>query len=146
MRFVTFIHAGEQHTGLVTGDEIVDLQAYDAALPANLAAFLALGADVWTRVASKALASAAPRVPLADVRLCAPVAAPDKVFGIGMNFSSFLDAARRRGMVTAPGQRIWFNRQPRCVAGPSDDIWMRDIKRALDPMNLLNPGKLFDSI
>ncbi|WP_345816483.1 fumarylacetoacetate hydrolase family protein [Paraburkholderia sp. PREW-6R] len=132
MRFVTFMHSSGPRVGLVSGDEIVELHSYDHALPTDLAALLALGRDTWTRIVQRAQAGTARRVPLAGTRLCAPVATPSKVFGIGMNFSSFLSAAQHRGMMATPGQRIWFNRQPRCVAGPADDILMPHTSKALD--------------
>lgn len=131
MRLATFIQSGMPRIGVMAGEEIVDLLDYDASLPTDMSRFIALGAP-GLQAAGKAVALAHSRLALDTVRLTAPVSLSGKIFGIGMNFSSFLDAARRCGMTAAPGQRIWFNRQRTCVVGPADDIWMPRASQALD--------------
>ena len=117
--------------GVVVGDEIVDLADGDPALAMDMTAFLALGA-AGIDAARRVVAGAGRRVPLAGVRLRAPVPRPGKVFGIGLNFRSFLEAAQRRGMTAPAGQRVWFNRQANCVVGPTHDLWRPRASSALD--------------
>ena len=132
MRFVTFTTgAGAGRLGSVIGDEVVDLNAFEPSLSHDMASFLALG-DQTISIAAAAAERGRVRHALGTIRLLAPVPMPRKIFGIGMNFSSFLEAMRRRGTLPPSGQRIWFNRQQACVAGPDEDIWLPQGSDALD--------------
>ena len=73
MRIARFHHGGRAHTGLVLGDEVADLGDLDPIA-------LLIGA-----VAPEV--DGAARLPLADVRLLPPVAAPRKFLAIGLNYS-----------------------------------------------------------
>lgn len=63
------------------------------------------------------------RLRIAQVRLLAPVQAPDKILGIGMNYADFLDEARALG-VPVPSTPLWFDRARRCLCGPGDPVWL----------------------
>lgn len=133
MRLVSFERPATDGTrlGVVVDDEIVDLTSFDGALPTDMAAFLALGPAALDG-ARRATTRAVDRLPLVDARLQAPVASPRQVYGIGLNFRSFRDAAAARGMTPPPGQRVWFHRHRGCVCGPTDDVWLPDVTTALD--------------
>jgi len=120
MRFASFERDGTRSIGVVAGGEIVDLSAWSPDVPQDVASFLGLGTQARD-LAAQAQGSRAPRYDLSSVRLVAPVPNPGKVFGIGMNYQSFVDALDAR-----PGAlpRLWFGRPPACIAGPQDDVWM----------------------
>jgi 2-keto-4-pentenoate hydratase/2-oxohepta-3-ene-1,7-dioic acid hydratase in catechol pathway len=78
-------------------------------------AFLEAGDAAWAR-ARNAERSAAAHIPLAEVRLEAPIGSPGKILAIGLNYA---DHVKESGM-QAPSHQIWFNKQWNAVTGPSD--------------------------
>ena len=77
MRLATFTHGGTTRTGVVMGDEVVDLG------PSDMAAFVAAGLERAAEAAAKARA----RLPLHSVRLEAPVLRPPKFLAVGLNYA-----------------------------------------------------------
>lgn len=95
------------------------------------------GGMVWP-VAGATLAEAlagnvsGPGIPLAQVRLLAPVARPGKILGIGVNYAahaaesvSFVNAAR-------PEVQKWFNKQATATNGPYDQVHLPKVSPQLD--------------
>ena len=112
---------GSPALGIVDRDEVVDLSSAD--VPAEPAAALGeLGAE---RLA--ALATNAPRLPLAEVRLLAP-ATPRKYLAIALNYR---DHIAEMGM-EAPEVPVFFNKQVTCVVGPGADVHMPKVSTFLD--------------
>ena len=122
MKLATFVHEGVHRLGAIAGDEVVDLSAHDRAVPADMGRFLALGA-AGLDAARRAIAGNAPRHPRDTIVLSAPVPSPAKVFGIGLNYTSFVSELRALAGAVPP-QRIWFGRQQACIVGPNADVWM----------------------
>lgn len=122
MRLCRFETAGgDAALGIVEGEEIVDLSASEA--PAEPAAALdRLGAE---RLA--ALATNAPRLPLAGARLLAP-AVPRKYLAIALNYRDHIE---EMGM-EAPEVPVFFNKQVTCVVGPGAGIHMPKVSTFLD--------------
>ncbi|HET7486212.1 MAG TPA: fumarylacetoacetate hydrolase family protein [Solirubrobacterales bacterium] len=113
--------AGMPALGVVEGDEIADLSG--AGVPAEPAAALAeAGLNGLEN-----LAAAAPRLPLADVRLLAP-ARPRKYLAIALNYS---DHIAEMGM-EAPEVPVFFNKQVTCVVGPEAEVHMPKVSTFLD--------------
>jgi 2-keto-4-pentenoate hydratase/2-oxohepta-3-ene-1,7-dioic acid hydratase in catechol pathway len=130
MKLVTFSCRGHQSIGKIVGNEVVDLPASDAALPATMRELLAGGAALMQR-ARDVSASAGATWPLADVRLEAPVPNPSKYLAIGMNYAKHAEEARRAG-VQVPDTQVWFNKQVSCVNGPFDPVHMPKVSEKLD--------------
>ncbi|MHB1585067.1 MAG: fumarylacetoacetate hydrolase family protein [Acidimicrobiales bacterium] len=107
----------DTRTGVVVGDEVVDLTDPGVGLPGDMAALLAAGSEAMARAAG-APTSAARRWPLAEVRLRAPVPSPPKVLAIGMNYRAHVEEMGR----DLPPYQYWFNKQRTCVVGPGDPI------------------------
>ena len=84
MRLATFTHRGTTRLGVVDGDGLVDLAAAAPALPRDMTGLLAGGAAALD-AARAAAARAGARLPLAEVRLEAPVPRPGKFLAIGLN-------------------------------------------------------------
>ena len=113
---------GRSHVAIVLDDEVIDLTAQFGADMDDVSKFLALGADSRA-LAARGLKSAQPRLALSAVRFLSPILRPDKIFGVGMNFHSFVAAARGIGM-PIPTERVWFIRPRGCVTGPFDNVWL----------------------
>jgi 2-keto-4-pentenoate hydratase/2-oxohepta-3-ene-1,7-dioic acid hydratase in catechol pathway len=114
-------------TGVVEGEEVVDLTDPLIGLPGDMRELLAQGASALTR-AEAAAKSGARRSPLASVRLLAPVAEPAKVLAIGMNYRAHVAELGRE----PPEFQVWFNKQRTCVVGPGDGIEMPRVSEMLD--------------
>lgn len=114
MRIARFTHDGRTRLGLVDGGSVIDVGSADPGLPTDLGSVLAEGrlADVGTN------AAAAARIPLAEVRLEAPVALPPNFIAIGLNYA---DHVKESGM-NKPAMPVVFNKQITCVTGPFDPV------------------------
>jgi 2-keto-4-pentenoate hydratase/2-oxohepta-3-ene-1,7-dioic acid hydratase in catechol pathway len=117
MRLARYAQAGTVATGVVIDDQIADLGPVD---PVTL---LQAGAT-----AIAAAADAARRVPLADVRLLAPIPHPPKFLAIGLNYADHIAEA---GM-QAPEFPVFFNKQTTCVTGPGDPIHVPRVSALVD--------------
>ena len=107
--------------GIVAGDEVADLSA--AAVPQEPARAL----DEVGRAELETLAAAAPRLPLAEVRLLSP-ATPRKYLAIALNYR---DHIAEMGL-EAPEVPVFFNKQVSCVVGPGAEIHMPKVSTFLD--------------
>ena len=87
MKIVGFEAGGALHLGVVDGAEVVDLQAVDPGIPADLGEWLARsGGDLMPLAALAAKAPAAARRPLAGLTYALPVARPGKIICLGLNY------------------------------------------------------------
>ena len=121
MKLCRFETGGGPALGIVEGDEVIDLSSTGA--PAEPAAALdQLGAEKLAAPATNA-----PRLPLADVRLLAPVA-PRKYLAIALNYRDHIE---EMGM-EAPEVPVFFNKQVSCVVGPGAEIHMPKVSTFLD--------------
>ncbi|MGE3145725.1 MAG: fumarylacetoacetate hydrolase family protein [Pseudorhodoplanes sp.] len=95
MKIVGFETAQGLRLGAVEGDQVVDLQAVDPALPSDLAAILAgSGGDLSGLAALAKKAPASARLPLAGLRFALPVARPGKVICLGLNYLEHVKEGR----------------------------------------------------
>jgi len=126
MKLATFTHQGVTRIGIVNGDTIVDLAAAAPDLPREMIAFLAAGEAALER-ARKAVASAN-RLPLAQVKLEAPIACPPEFLAIGLNYADHIAESR----MEKPKFPLFFNKQTSCVTGPFDPIHRPRVSTQLD--------------
>ena len=135
MRFVTFSVDDSARLGLVAGDQIVDLNHADPAIPGEMRAFLEAGpgtleaaARVYERWSAGEVAEDSVR-PRAGLHLLAPVRSPSKIVAVGINY---LDHCREAG-VEPPSEPLLFAKFPSSVAGPGQDIeWDPALTAAVD--------------
>jgi 2-keto-4-pentenoate hydratase/2-oxohepta-3-ene-1,7-dioic acid hydratase in catechol pathway len=127
MKLATFTHQGTTRLGIVRGDEIIDLAAASPSLPREMNAFLGAGAKAMD-AARTAEANARARLPLAAVRLEAPVLRPPKFLAIGLNYA---DHVAESGM-EKPAVPVFFNKQSTCVVGPYDPVHLPRVSSLLD--------------
>ncbi len=127
MKLATFTHAGSTRIGVVRGEELIDLATAAPELPRDLIGFLSQGPRARQRAGEVASATGA-RLPLADVKLEAPIARPPKYLAVGLNYA---DHVAESGLEPPKFPTI-FNKQPTCVVGPHDAVHMPRVSSALD--------------
>lgn len=121
MRLVTFTHQGRTRVGRLEAEAVVDLSA--GGLPQELAALLAAEDGM-----ALAAAASGPSLPLADVRLEAPVQSPPKILGVGLNYADHVEELGRE----KPAVPMIFNKQSTSVAGPFDPVHLPRVSDKLD--------------
>src|SRR6266496_5864051 len=97
MKIVGFEAEGSSRLGVVEGDQVIDLQAVDAKVPADLAAVLAANngdLEPLGDIAKRAPASA--RRPLKGLKYGLPVARPGKVVCLGLNYLEHVKEGSQR--------------------------------------------------
>ena len=117
--------------GVVRPDGMIDVAALAAGTPlgpatASLLALIDAGPAAWDNLRQAVdAASAAPRVPLADVRWHAPIGRPRKnVMCLGLNYAAHArESALARGReVKLPEAPVIFTKAPTTVNGPFADV------------------------
>jgi len=111
MKLCTFTHAGKPRTGIVVGETVVEtgvlgtmidlIRNWDALKPGL-----------------EAKAATGDGIPIAEVKLEAPVPRPGKIFAIGLNYA---DHIAESGLGT-PERQVWFTKAQTSVNGPYDPI------------------------
>jgi 2-keto-4-pentenoate hydratase/2-oxohepta-3-ene-1,7-dioic acid hydratase in catechol pathway len=127
MKLCTFRHGDASRIGVVLDDAVVDLSGAAPELPREMTALLAAGPAALAR-AKSAAANARERLPLASVKLAAPIARPPKLLAIGLNYADHVAEAG----IEAPKLPTVFNKQSTCVTGPFDGVHMPRVSSALD--------------
>jgi 2-keto-4-pentenoate hydratase/2-oxohepta-3-ene-1,7-dioic acid hydratase in catechol pathway len=121
MRLVTVLAAGQPRLGALLDDSVVDLNRADPALPADALALLQGGPPLLDR-ARRALGSAISErgaaLPLAGVKLLAPIPRPPKIVCIGLNYADHAEEAE----LAIPARPSVFLKAPSTVIGPGEPI------------------------
>src|SRR5260370_21541904 len=110
MRLARFLRDGTEQIGAVADDAVIPLPGHASVL------------DPVTDVLRP------PGIPLAEVRLLAPIARPPKFLAAGLNFADHLEET---GMAR-PSSPVFFNKQSTCVVGPHDDVHKPQVSDLLD--------------
>jgi 2-keto-4-pentenoate hydratase/2-oxohepta-3-ene-1,7-dioic acid hydratase in catechol pathway len=119
--------SGLWRTGVVSGEEVVDLTDPEVGLPGEMTDLLAMGEGALARAAA-AVEGPGRRLPLAEVQLVAPVPRPPTVLAIGMNYAAHVAEFGR----TPPEHQVWFNKQRTCVVGPGEPIEVPAVSEQVD--------------
>ncbi|HEX3565177.1 MAG TPA: fumarylacetoacetate hydrolase family protein [Acidimicrobiales bacterium] len=127
MRLVSFRPDHVVRTGVVHGDEVIDLTDPAVGLPGDMVALLALGPGGLDS-ARAALSGGARRLPLSDLALLAPVPHPPSFLAIARNYE---DHIRELGQ-DRPEYQTWFAKQPTCVIGPGTPIEVPAVSDEVD--------------
>lgn len=127
MRLVRFSKDGAAaQIGVLTGNAVVPVAALAPDAPQEMTALIAAWDSVAPQLAGAAGSDAA--LALDTVTLAAPVAAPQKILAIGLNYA---DHVEETGMAT-PTQQVWFCKQPNAVNAPMADIELPKASDQLD--------------
>ncbi|MEY4784498.1 MAG: hypothetical protein RIR41_2433 [Pseudomonadota bacterium] len=125
MRLCVFEATDGPRSGLVLGDEVVDISAAaeGSQWPVDILARGPAGVEAIEKAARSA-----PRISLNAARLKAPLRRPGKILGIGLNYR---DHAKETGR-EPPTTQMWFNKQTSALHGPFDPVLMPAVSTALD--------------
>ena len=126
MKLVTFTHAGRTRIGLAREDAVVDLSAAAPDLPTDMLAFLEAGEAALD--AARAVEGSDAVIPLAEVKIEAPIPRPPKFLAIGLNYA---DHVAEAGIET-PAHPTLFNKQSTCVVGPDEPFHLPRASHVLD--------------
>jgi len=116
MKFVTFLHNGHRHAGVVSDGDVVSLKS--AGLP-DMISVLEGGPEVFKRVEvllSKPPADAT--FALNSVKLTAPVPRPPKIICVGLNYRDHAIESK----MDIPTRPTIFSKYANTVIGSDDDI------------------------
>lgn len=111
MKLATYMANGQTRTGLIVGDAIID-----SGVPGTM---IDLIRD-WEalRPVLEAKAAAGGGVPIASVKLEAPIQRPGKIWAIGLNYADHIAESN----METPQRQVWFSKAQTSVNGPFDDI------------------------
>jgi 2-keto-4-pentenoate hydratase/2-oxohepta-3-ene-1,7-dioic acid hydratase in catechol pathway len=130
MKLARYTIDGRTTIGVVVADRIVEISALDPAAPKTIKDILALGPGGRTRIA-QGLQAGPTGVPLAQVKLEAPIPDAQKYLAIGMNYHDHAEEAAKAG-VAVPKNQLWFNKQVSCITGPFDPIYKPRVSEKMD--------------
>jgi 2-keto-4-pentenoate hydratase/2-oxohepta-3-ene-1,7-dioic acid hydratase in catechol pathway len=119
--------SGAPRTGVIAGDDVVDLSDAAVGLPSDMISLLELGPTALA-AAGSAASTGARRVPATSVKLHAPVPAPPNILAIGMNYRAHVAEMGRE----APEYQYWFNKQRTSIAGNGDPIVLPLVSSMVD--------------
>ncbi len=85
MRFTTYLDRGQARLGVVSGTDVIDLNRAQPQISADLRTALREGQDL-AGAAAAAIASNAPRLPLASLQLAPLLPEPGKIVCLGLNY------------------------------------------------------------
>lgn len=111
MKLATYTTAEGTRTGIVVGDTIID-----SGVPGTMIDLIRDWDNL--RPALEARAAGGGGVPLASVRLEAPVQRPGKIFAIGLNYADHIAESN----MGSPERQVWFTKAQTSVNGPYDPI------------------------
>src|SRR5579871_1798034 len=113
MRFVTFEMNGHRQPGLIAGERIIGLA--DAGFP-DVLSVLHGGGEALEKI--RQFSDKAAGVPLANVKLCAPIPDPPKILCMGLNYR---DHAQEAGL-EIPRYPVLFAKYSNTVIGAGGNI------------------------
>ncbi|MEM0985525.1 MAG: fumarylacetoacetate hydrolase family protein [Pseudomonadota bacterium] len=129
MRLLTFSQGDDPQPGVLVdgGSAIVGLgrdagrlEHWLGCAPETIEAATAASREAWKPV------------PLADVRLHAPILRPGKILGIGLNYQEHAAESVSFVKADAGGVQKWFNKQATAANGPFDPVALPAVSDQLD--------------
>lgn len=126
MKLVRFDGSAGARAGVVIGDAVVDLEPLGFL---DLLSVVREGVGALDRITD--FAASAASVPLASVRLLAPIERPGKYLAIGMNYRKHVEEGAKLG-IAEPKMQLWFNKQTTSITGPFDGIVKPEVSDQLD--------------
>jgi 2-keto-4-pentenoate hydratase/2-oxohepta-3-ene-1,7-dioic acid hydratase in catechol pathway len=111
MKLCTYTAAGHTRTGIVVGDTVID-----TGLEGTMIDLIRDWDSLRPQLEAKAAAGGG--VPLASVKLEAPVQRPGKIFAIGLNYADHIAESK----MGTPERQVWFTKAQTSVNGPYDPI------------------------
>lgn len=111
MKLCTYTSDGQTRTGIVVGETVID-----TGVPGTMIDLIRQWDALKPQLEAKA--AAAGGIPLASVKLEAPVQRPGKIFAIGLNYADHIEESK----MGTPERQVWFTKAQTSVNGPYNDI------------------------
>lgn len=127
MKFTTFHQAGLDRLGLIDGDHVIDLHLAQPQVNSDLRLALKSGVDL-AAAAKNALASNAPRLPLASLQLSPIIPEPGKIICLGLNY---FDHAKEGGR-DKPVYPWFFLRSASSLLAPNAEAVLPKVSERFD--------------
>ncbi|BCH56371.1 fumarylacetoacetate hydrolase family protein [Agrobacterium vitis] len=127
MKLARFTIDDVTRLGKVDNQRIVDLTAVVPEYGHSMRLLL----EAYPRLRPALEAATEPSYLLAEVRLEAPIADPQKFLAIGMNYQAHAEEAAAAGIKT-PESQLWFNKQVSCINGPYGDVVVPAVSKMVD--------------
>lgn len=130
MKLAMFSEQGSTpRLGVVEGDGVVDVGAFDPTLPTTIQGVL--DHDAIAAVAKAAVGAS--RVALDTVTLTAPITRPGKFLALGINYKAHVaEMLTRMPGFVPPSVQVWFNKQVTSITGPFDPVLKPLVSDMLD--------------
>lgn len=139
MKLARYTVDGRTRAGAVVADRAVDLADLGAGPGDDVVDVLAAGPERWAQLGARA--RDAEGRPLSAVRLLPPIPRPASYLGLGMNYRSHQEEVAQANQqpqrqkvreryrlldLAFPNPRFptVFHKQPSCVVGPGDEVWI----------------------
>ncbi len=126
MKLVTFTHNKYSRFGAVVDEEVVD-GVGELNIPEAMINFLAAGEPALSAM-QKRIDTGKHRIPLAEVKLQAPIPRPGKYLAISLNYADHIAETGR----DRPEFPSFFTKQSTCVIGNGDAIHLPKVSDKLD--------------
>ncbi|WP_439569710.1 fumarylacetoacetate hydrolase family protein [Sphingopyxis sp.] len=126
MKLVRFDGGAGARAGVIVGETVVDLEPLGFL---DLLSVVRDGVGALARITD--FASTASSLPLASVRLLAPIERPGKYLAIGMNYRKHVEEGAKLG-IAEPKKQLWFNKQTTSITGPYDGIVKPEVSDQID--------------
>ena len=127
MKLATFEAGTAVQLGAVAGDHIVPLNQAAPGLPSDMIDLITAWPNIESQVRAIAAAGAG-ALPLASVRLLAPIRRPGKIMAIGLNYADHIAESK----METPKDQVWFSKAPTSTNGPYDPIQVPKASPYLD--------------
>ena len=124
MKLATFDDGAGARVGLVTDAGLIDLARAAPGLPTTMIGLI----EAWDTARATVAAAAGPALPLASVRLKAPVPRPGKILAIGLNYADHIAESGQK----TPEHQVWFAKLPNAAHGPFDPIDLPKVSSFVD--------------
>lgn len=110
MKIAIFEAEGKKHVGKVVGGKIAPIT-----VPLDMNEII----SSWEIYKKEFCESDAKEFySMRDVKLCAPVARPGKIFAIGLNYADHIEESK----METPTKQVWFTKAQTSINGPYDDV------------------------
>jgi 2-keto-4-pentenoate hydratase/2-oxohepta-3-ene-1,7-dioic acid hydratase in catechol pathway len=111
MKLCTYTANDQTRTGIVVGDQVID-----TGVDGTMIDLIRDWDTLKPRLEARAAAGGG--VPIASVKLGAPVQRPGKIFAIGLNYADHIAESK----MGTPERQVWFTKAQTSVNGPQDPI------------------------
>ena len=126
MKLITFSYKNTSHIGAVIDNKVVD-STDSIDIPDNMIDFLSVG-DEAKEAMQALIDSGFNRIPLADVRVQAPVPRPGKFLGISLNYQDHIAETK----LDKPEYPTFFTKHSTCIIADGEAIHRPIVSEKLD--------------